>query len=452
MEQLDIFGIMYDKYTFKDINLIELFAGYGSQALALKYLGVKFKHHKIVEWATKSIQAYNEMHFQDNTDYSKEMTDIDVLEFLVDKGISMDYNQPMTREQIKRKGVEWQRKVYNDIIATHNLVDISRVHASDLEMRGGQDYIMTYSFPCTDLSLAGLRKGMERDSGTRSGLLWQVERILLECKETGIMPQVLLMENVPEVCGENNKESFKDWCIQLTKLGYHNTMAILNAKDFGIPQNRRRCFMLSIYGEYAYSMPSEMKLEYKLKDLLENNVDEKYYLNGKQIEEISKWNAYEKPLERMEQTEKSVICPTITTRTGEYTSSIILIKNVTKDDYKGTYNYGKSDNFIQWHEEGHFDLECRAWFEDGIAPTTTTPKQKILQNDLRIRKLTPRECFRLMGVKDMDSNKINQSDASKYHLAGDSIVTTCLMAIFGELLGLDYKSKIEELVENIKQK
>lgn len=306
MEQLDIFGIMYDKYTFKDINLIELFAGYGSQALALKYLGVKFKHHKIVEWATKSIQAYNEMHFQDNTDYSKEMTDIDVLEFLVDKGISMDYNQPMTREQIKRKGVEWQRKVYNDIIATHNLVDISRVHASDLEMRGGQDYIMTYSFPCTDLSLAGLRKGMERDSGTRSGLLWQVERILLECKETGIMPQVLLMENVPEVCGENNKESFKDWCIQLTKLGYHNTMAILNAKDFGIPQNRRRCFMLSIYGEYAYSMPSEMKLKYKLKDLLESNVDEKYYLSSKQIEEIKQWNAYEKPLTTMERTMRGV--------------------------------------------------------------------------------------------------------------------------------------------------
>ena len=553
MEQLDIFGIMYDKYTFKDINLIELFAGYGSQALALKYLGVKFKHHKIVEWATKSIQAYNEIHFQDNTDYSKEMTDIDVLEFLVDKGISMDYNQPMTREQIKRKGVEWQRKVYNDIIATHNLVDISRVHASDLEMRGGQDYIMTYSFPCQDLSLAGLRNGMERDSGTRSGLLWQVERILLECKETGIMPRVLLMENVPEVCGSNNQVAFNDWCSQLTRLGYHNTMAILNAKDFGIPQNRRRCFMLSIYGEYAYSMPSEMKLEYKLKDLLESNVDEKYYLSSKQIEEIKQWNAYEKPLTTMERTMRGGVYADINHENRDYTSSMILVQS----SYVGTYQYAKSDNFMKgrdrlqegkeiadtlqtngkegvvvyepnlkqelcdtliekglvkendvirhsythnrldngienmgrvqskdnnimptldtrsdcfgivvkelipygsyytWKDnQGNINTQCnRAVDENGVALTVACAETgKVLTNNLRIRKLTPRECMRLMGVKDSDSCKIKQSDASIYHLAGDSIVTTCLMGIFGELLGIDYKSKIEELVENIRQK
>lgn len=300
MEQMDIFSLMYDKYQFKDIHLIELFAGYGSQALALKYVGVKFTHHKIVEWAVNSIAAYNGMHNQDHTDYSKDIDAEELPEILFNKGISQDYNKPMTLDQIKRKGERWQRKVYNDIVATHNLVDISRVHAADLELRGGVDYIMTYSFPCQDLSLAGLGKGMARDSGTRSGLLWQVERILLECKETGIMPRALLMENVPEVCGENNRESFADWCSQLTKLGYHNTMAILNAKDYGIPQNRRRCFMMSIYGEYAYSMPEPMKLEYKLKDLLEKDVAEKYYLSKKQIDEISKWNAYQKPLEQME--------------------------------------------------------------------------------------------------------------------------------------------------------
>lgn len=283
MNQLDIFGLMYDRYQFKDIHLIELFAGYGSQALALKYLGAKFTHHKIVEWAVNSIAAYNGMHFQDHTDYSKDIDVEDLPNILFDKGISMDYNKPMSLDQIKRKGERWQRKVYNDIVATHNLVDISRVHAKDLELRGGVDYIMTYSFPCQDLSLAGLGKGMKRDSGTRSGLLWQVERILLECKETGIMPRALLMENVPEVGGENNRESFADWCSQLTKLGYHNTMAILNAKDFGIPQNRRRCFMMSIYGEYAYSMPEPMKLEHKLKDLLEEDVPEKYYLSDKML-------------------------------------------------------------------------------------------------------------------------------------------------------------------------
>lgn len=110
-------------------------------------------------------------------------------------------------------------------------------------------------------------------------------------------------------------------------------------------------------------------------------------------------------------------------------------------------------NFIQWHQEGHFDVETRAWFEDGVSPTTTTtPKQRVLQKDLRVRKFTPTECFRLMGVKDEDSNKVKQSDASKYHLAGDSIVTTCLMGLFGELLGMDYKSKIRELTNELSNK
>lgn len=365
MNQLDIFGLMYDKYQFKDIHLIELFAGYGSQALALKYLGAKFTHHKIVEWAVNSIAAYNGMHFQDHTDYSKDIDAQDLPNILFEKGISQDYNKPMTLDQIKRKGERWQRKVYNDIVATHNLVDISRVHAADLEMRGGVDYIITYSFPCQDLSLAGLGKGMKRDSGTRSGLLWQVERILLECKETGIMPRALLMENVPEVCGENNRESFADWCSQLTKLGYHNTMAILNAKDYGIPQNRRRCFMMSIYGEYAYSMPEPMKLEHKLKDLLEEDVAEKYYLSNKQIEEIQKWNAYEKPLERMEQTDKSGICPTTTTRTSEYTSSMILIKNATKKGYlEATDGDGVDINSRMEHHRGTV--------QKGMSQTLTT--------------------------------------------------------------------------------
>ena len=128
---------MYDKYKFQDIHLIELFAGYGSQALALKYLGVKFTHHKIVEWAVNSIAAYNGMHNQDHTDYSKDIDAEELPEILFNKGISQDYNKPMALDQIKRKGERWQRKVYNDIVATHNLVDISRVHAADLEMRGG---------------------------------------------------------------------------------------------------------------------------------------------------------------------------------------------------------------------------------------------------------------------------------------------------------------------------
>ena len=139
MEQTTIFDLLYDKYVIrKPISLIEFFAGYGSQALALKYLGADYKSHKIVEWAVKSIEAYNDLHTKDYTDYSKDLSKEQLVEFLFNKGISMDYSQPMTLKQIKSKSEEWCRKVYNDIIATHNLVDISRVHAVDLEMRGGK--------------------------------------------------------------------------------------------------------------------------------------------------------------------------------------------------------------------------------------------------------------------------------------------------------------------------
>ena len=179
----------------KPIRLIELFAGYGSQNLALKYLGVKFKSWKICEWAVKSIQAYKDLHFgEDNTDYSQGLTKDEIQDFLFEKGISADYNSPMTYEQIKRLGEMKQRQIYNNIKATHNLVSVCNIKGKDLEITDTDKYcyIMTYSFPCQDLSSAGKGLGMGRDSGTRSGLLWEVERILKELYADGqALPQVL---------------------------------------------------------------------------------------------------------------------------------------------------------------------------------------------------------------------------------------------------------------------
>lgn len=172
-----------NKFTInKPIRLIELFAGYGSQAFALKYLGVKFEHWKICEWAVKSIQAYKDAHFgQDNTNYSKGLTKEELIEFLSNKGISANYNEPMTYEQVKRISEDKLRQIYNNIMATHNLVNIQQVKGKDFEIaKDDYCYVMTYSFPCQDLSLAGLGKGMEKGSGTRSGMLWEVERILDE--------------------------------------------------------------------------------------------------------------------------------------------------------------------------------------------------------------------------------------------------------------------------------
>lgn len=125
--------------------------GYGSQALALKYLGIPFEHWKICEWAVKSIQAYKDIHFtDDNIDYSKDLSIEEIKDYLFNKDISSNYNEPMSMEQINRLNEKQARTIYNNIQATHNLVNIQQVKGVDLEIRDTDkfDYIMTYSFPC----------------------------------------------------------------------------------------------------------------------------------------------------------------------------------------------------------------------------------------------------------------------------------------------------------------
>ena len=279
--------MLYPNYKIrKPIRLISLFSGYDSQALALKYLGINFEHYKTCEWAVKSIQALKDLHFEKDTkDYSKEISIEEVKDYLYQKGISSNYDESMTKEQISRLKENQARTIYNNIKATHNLVNIQQVKGKDLEIidKDKYTYIMTYSFPCQDLSLAGKGKGMS-DTSTRSGMLWEVERILTECKEK---PQILLMENVPQVHGQDNIADFNKWQYSLEAMGYKNYWKDLIATDYGIPQTRNRCFMISILGDYNYTFPKPIPLKLKLKDMLEDNVDEKYYLSDKMMEYIT---------------------------------------------------------------------------------------------------------------------------------------------------------------------
>ena len=306
----------------KPIRLIELFAGYGSQALALKYLGVTFEHHRIAEWTLKSTQAYKDLHFgNDNTDYSKEFSVEYLIDYLFEKGISQNYSEPMTKEQIKRLGEEKIRTAYNNIIATHNLVSVCTAKGKDLGITDTDKftYVLTYSFPCQDLSSAGKGAGMGKGSGTRSGLLWEVERLLDECEE---LPQVLLMENVPEVIGKKNIKHFAEWIKTLDELGYKSKWKLLNAKDYGIPQNRNRCFMVSILGDYYYEFTQPKPLKLRLKDMLEDNVDEKYYLSNKTIDMFIK-HTEKKQAEgcgfKFEPTDGGGYAKCISTRAGQRT-------------------------------------------------------------------------------------------------------------------------------------
>lgn len=234
-EQIDLFSYVMPKFKIdRPIRLIELFAGIGSQAKALKNLGVEFEHHFVCEIDVHAIRSYNAIH---NTNFETK--------------------------------------------------DITKVSASELNIteRERYCYILTYSFPCQDISMAGLQKGYAKGTSTRSGLLWEVERLLDECN--GNLPQVLLMENVPQVIGKKNIKDFHEWYRKLESLGYTNYVQLLNSKQVGypepIPQNRNRCFMVSILGKYHYTFPKKSKLKKKLKDMLEDKVDEKYYLSDKMI-------------------------------------------------------------------------------------------------------------------------------------------------------------------------
>ena len=395
----------------KPIRLITLFSGYDSQALALKYLGVPFEHYRTCEWAIPSIQALHDLHFaEDTTDYSDGMSKQELVAELAKLGISADYNEPLSADKINRYGEQKLRTIYNNIKSAHNMVSIVNAKGSDLGIADTDKYcyIMTYSFPCQDLSNAGLQKGMDRGSGTRSGLLLEVERLL---KETNELPQVLLMENVPQVIGKKNIGAFAEWIAFLDSLGYHSKWEVINATDYAVPQNRQRCFMVSVLGDYFYNFPKKIGNTRKLRDLLENNVPENYYLSEKMKIYIVSANSKYKVSNENLKINRSIACSKAT-------------------------------------REG-----CsRADTSDYICPALNEDVQLNINQDLsnyKVRKLTERECFRLMGVKDEDFDKIspNQSKSKLYHLAGDSIVTTCLMALFGQMLDVDWEEKIREVTK-----
>ena len=306
MENLNIFELLYEDYKINKetpLRIIELFAGYGSQSLAVKSLGVKYEHWKICEWSIPSIIAYASVHRNElewyGQDFCGDLTKEQIAKLLFDAGVSADYNKPATLEQLKRMSEDKLRLCFNSIQWANNLVDVSRVKGRELNVVDTETftYLLTYSFPCQDLSTAGKCAGMEKGSGTRSGLLWEVERILTECNEWGKehLPQLLLMENVCQVHGAGNEKHFKQWMLRLEELGYQNYWQDLSATEFKIPQTRNRTFMVSILNgkngeKYNYTFPKKTKLELRLKDLLEpeGTVDEKYYISDKMLNYISK--------------------------------------------------------------------------------------------------------------------------------------------------------------------
>lgn len=234
-EQLSMFE--QPRYVIdKPVRLIELFGGVGCQLTGIKRTGAEVESWKYVEFDKYPVASFNAIH---GTDY-----------------------MPM---------------------------DIRDVHGKDLEITDTNKYcyIMTYSFPCQDLSVAGKGKGMEKDSGTRSSLLWEVQRILEELvAEHRELPNVLIMENVIQVHSKKNIGAFNEWRNFLSSIGYSNYWKDLNAKHYGVAQNRNRCFMVSILGDYDYKFPEPEELKYVMADYLDDDVEEKYYINSERANEL----------------------------------------------------------------------------------------------------------------------------------------------------------------------
>lgn len=206
------------------IRVIELFAGIGSQHQALKQAGIEHEVVAISEIDKAAVRSYEAIHGPVN-----------------------------------------------------NLGDITEIeHLPECDL-------LTYSFPCQDLSVAGKMKGMKKGTGTRSGLLWEVERLLEDMSERKCLPNVLLMENVDAILFDANIRDFKLWIRKLSEMGYTSSYKVLDAADYGVPQRRRRCFMVSLHDGRYFQFPKKRPLEKRLKDVLEDDVDKSYYLPKEKV-------------------------------------------------------------------------------------------------------------------------------------------------------------------------
>lgn len=300
-----------------------------------------------------------------------------------------------------------------------SVTECGQSNVYDIEVKNNHSFTVqnTIVHNCQDISSAGLGKGMERGRGTRSGLLWEVERLLTETKE---LPQVLLMENVKQVVGQKNIKAFAEWVAFLDKLGYHSKWQVLNATDFSIPQNRERCFMVSVLGNYSYDFPMICRKRelYDFVDRLPEN-------------EINIGHASKTIINSIKKAASYIEAKTI--RCGGRGSIDRHSWDIYSIDYIRTLTY--------------------------YSPPLKNISITLLANKTGLGYSTQekyffystQEFFRLMGVKNEDYKKLKkaQSKSSLFHLAGDSIVTTCLMAIFGEMCDVDYKTKIEELTKNL---
>lgn len=279
---------MTEYTTEKPLRLIELFAGIGSQTQALTNIGIAHKVVAISEIDKYAIRSYEAMHGKAN-----------------------------------------------------NLGDIRKIE----ELPNAD--LWTYSFPCQDISVAG--KGAGIKEGTRSGLLFEVERLLRVASEKGTLPKYLLLENVKNLVSKKFKADFDKWLDFLSELGYTNYWKVLNAKDYGIPQNRERVFCVSIRGKHEpFVFPKPKKLTIRLRDMIDETVDERFYLK--------------------ESTIRSILRSTFNSRRDSIRPGDGLANTLLARDWRGPQCVQVGEVVGEKWDKMH-DISKRVYEPDGIAPT-----------------------------------------------------------------------------------
>lgn len=337
---------------------------------------------------------------------------------------------------------KWASKAYSILHNVSEGMNVCDVKVIDPSKYQDVD-LVTYGFPCQDISLSGKLAGLSE--GTRSGLVWTAHKIIAETK-----PKIALCENVKNLTSKKFANEFKAILKNLEDMGYNNYWQVLCAKDYGVPQNRERVFIVSILKEHdtGFAFPKAFPLQSCLKDYLEKHVEEKYYLSPKMIDVIGSFGTksfYYKP-----EIDLDIARPLTATMhkmhrasTDNYVSDsfvqtekkqdILVIRANTK---KG-FDYAKDGDYLNVLQPNSKTRRGRVGHSVAqTLDTSSTAHCVVLDNPPRVRRLIPAEAFALMGFTKDDAYKLSASgisDTQLYKMAGNSIVVNVLMEIFREL-------------------
>ena len=327
--------------------------------------------------------------------------------------------------EIDKYAVKSYNAIYNENIEAK---DICSYNPTKEEI--GEIDLLFHGSPCQDFSLAGKQAGGDKDSGTRSSLMYETIRIVEELK-----PKYVIWENVKNLLSKKHRHNFDAYLETMEQLGYTNYYQVLNAKDYGIPQNRERVFTISIRKDIdaGFVFPEKQELKLKLKDMLEDEVDEKYYLSDKMIKYISATGTanYKNPDCKI----NLDIARPITTDQNKRAGTTNYLSN----EFPDNYDLNGSSYLRNFGSKGK--LQDKEYCDTLTASMGTGGGNvPIYKMNLRIRKLTPKECWRLMGFDDEDFEKASKvnSNTQLYKQAGNSIVVNVIEAIYDNLL-IDYK-------------